>query len=426
MESHEPRPVTFLLGAGASAEAGLPVSRAITQKMIDKLSDQRRNDQASSAFNFVVSAIIADDGRSGRRPDELPDIERVASAIELLASRADLEISPFVSTWEPALTALESAPAREPAFLERDLVRALTGQRGGVYPRKGTAPAEPDGRRLVKLLRDLISSQVAGGPSPVFSRLLNMLVEYLVDILRIPDDSSFDYLTPLTCVSNPGSEVTTISTLNYDLGLELVASRNGVDLSTGIADWAQTGMLDFSSAPLRLLKLHGSLDWQRERNRSLLTPRSGLVSEDSMRTRPFIVFGQREKLRAEGPFLQLLEAFRSTLQAAATLVVLGYAFRDDHINECIARWLLGNEDRRLLIVDPFFPESPGWGRELDFQRDLLRWQHSAGHDQESVRVCIRRQKASEFLTDLEALGAAALLESAFAAPSQDGVGDDEP
>jgi len=270
---------------------------------------------------------------------------------------------------------------------------------------------------LVKLLKGLIASQLPGRPSHVFGRLLDMLVAHLADILSASDEGSFDYLSPMVATSCANDELLTIATLNYDLGVELVAERQGIECSTGVTHWAETGLLDFASAPLRLLKLHGSLDWRRHPYRSLLAQRLSLTSDDGTSGQPFLVFGQREKLRAEGPFLQLLEEFRTVLHATETLGVLGYAFRDGHINECIARWLTGDAGRRVLVVDPFFPDPVGWGNEDDFQRDLLRWGARTGSDgQEQVRLCIRREPASQFLADLHSLGSTALLKAAFAPP----------
>jgi hypothetical protein len=41
------------------------------------------------------------------------------------------------------------------------------------------------------------------------------------------------------------------------------------------------------------------------------------------------------------------------------LIVVGYSFRDDHINVVIKDWLQNLNGRRLTIVDPFFPDAPG-------------------------------------------------------------------
>jgi hypothetical protein len=72
---------------------------------------------------------------------------------------------------------------------------------------------------------------------------------------------------------------------------------------------------------------------------------------------PEVIFGQRNKLTAEGPFLDLLRLFRQELEAADRLTVVGYSFRDPHINEYVSQWLNQGQQRRLRIVDPGFGKS---------------------------------------------------------------------
>ena len=48
------------------------------------------------------------------------------------------------------------------------------------------------------------------------------------------------------------------------------------------------------------------------------------VAEESFR--PAVSFGQRNKLTAEGPFLDLLRAFQVELAKADRLTVIGYSF----------------------------------------------------------------------------------------------------
>ncbi len=70
--------------------------------------------------------------------------------------------------------------------------------------------------------------------------------------------------------------------------------------------------------------------------------------------RPAVVFGQRNKLTAEGPFLDLLRSFRDGLAGADRLTVVGYSFRDPHINEYLSQWLNEDEGRRIRVIDPGF------------------------------------------------------------------------
>lgn len=50
--------------------------------------------------------------------------------------------------------------------------------------------------------------------------------------------------------------------------------------------------------------------------------------------------------------MDLLAAFRRELASTDELVVVGYSFRDEHINEYVKNWLAGSTDRTIVIVDP--------------------------------------------------------------------------
>jgi hypothetical protein len=65
---------------------------------------------------------------------------------------------------------------------------------------------------------------------------------------------------------------------------------------------------------------------------------------------PGIIFGVGNKLRPFGPFLDLyLEAKRSIL-GASTLVVVGYSWRDEHVNELIKAFIQSRGPECLLRV----------------------------------------------------------------------------
>jgi hypothetical protein len=167
----------------------------------------------------------------------------------------------------------------------------------------------------------------------------------------------------------------TVATLNYDRTIELVGERYDVPVDTGIEAWSKTG--SFSAHQLesgiKLLKLHGSIDWilqpaQRSSKRPMPHTIVRLRTLADRPTRPAIVFGQRNKLRPDGPFLDLLREFREELKRSSHLVVIGYSFRDAHINQYIADWL--NDDTRNTInaIDPGFANS-----DQQFVRDLRRY-----------------------------------------------------
>ena len=70
-----------------------------------------------------------------------------------------------------------------------------------------------------------------------------------------------------------------------------------------------------------------------------------------------LVFGLRGKLRPDGPFLAMLVEFWNWLLAAERLVVVGYSFRDEHINKLIEDWIGVRKGCVVEIVDPCVPET---------------------------------------------------------------------
>jgi SIR2-like domain len=150
-----------------------------------------------------------------------------------------------------------------------------------------------------------------------------------------------------------------VATLNYDLTLETACRQLNVRCDTGIETWLKGGELTWSETGVRLLKLHGSIDWVLDDTPTeadqLPFQRIRKLDEEAtvgVDARPAVVFGEAGKIRSEGPYLELLLAFANELKTADALVVVGYSFRDQHVNEVVARWLSANSRRRIVVVEP--------------------------------------------------------------------------
>ena len=115
-----------------------------------------------------------------------------------------------------------------------------------------------------------------------------------------------------------------------------------------------------------------------------------------------MVFGQRGKLRAEGPILDLLAKFRDDLYDTDELVVVGYSFRDEHINEYIRRWINGDPLRRIVVVDPDFPQTSG-SFESSFRAEIANALIPASpHQKFAPRLGVLREAASSALPKVTA------------------------
>jgi NAD-dependent SIR2 family protein deacetylase len=339
----------FLLGAGASAEAGIPMSFEMTRQITEAIGVGRLHSREAAALNFVVAQLLAlDAAEIGASPYEGLDVERVFAAVQLLAQRQSLEVTPFVASWLLAVDAVEGSPMLAQQF-DSQFASTISSALGVGM-----------GESAHNLLTRLIDSRMGrGNNGAMYKRLADLMLDELRRLVATTR-REVHYLMPLVeLVHRQGG--LTIATLNYDLSIEFAATAAGIALTTGIREWIQTGGWEWPEDRIRLLKLHGSIDWawQTETRQGQL-PREfvSLVNDPTDLRPPAVIFGQGTKLRAEGPFLGLLAEFERLLARGRLLVVIGYSFRDDHVNEIIRRWTAEDEARTLLVVDPSWPDAP--------------------------------------------------------------------
>lgn len=289
-----------LLGAGASIKAGVPAAYDLTDAVV-----AARVPEFGDILAYIIGALQFQKGIEGNIPlgkGHRIDIESLANAIELLTARNTLEIAPFVASWHPRLFQVE-------------------GQAG--------------------------SHRQFGAFSSRFDALKKLLPRDVFELAEAPEVGAGDYLLPLLHFRQARSSRFTIATLNYDCILEKEAALHDIPIDIGLQTWIADGHLGPSGKGVFLLKLHGSVDWWYDIRGKVVRPRP--APEDSG---PALLFGGRNKLTAKGPFLDLLMAFRQELEQADRLTVVGYSFRDEHVNEYIGRWFDAASFRRLRVIDP--------------------------------------------------------------------------
>jgi hypothetical protein len=215
--------------------------------------------------------------------------------------------------------------------------------------------------------------QEISGQGQIFEKAKQFLYAELKNHVCVGTDRDLSYLDPLVAAAQ--REGITVATLNYDNCVELVAARLGVDLDTGLESWRDKGEIGFGrydAVPFR--KLHGSIIWARAMEKASERhplPRE-IINEATSRDlerpdyEPALIFGGRNKLTVEGPFLDLLRDFRNRLNFARELVVIGYSFADAHVNAILTQWFNKAEDAKITIINgPKFSEkATGFGRRL--------------------------------------------------------------
>ncbi|MCI0544616.1 MAG: SIR2 family protein [Actinobacteria bacterium] len=327
----------FLLGAGASKQAGIPTSIEMTSAVIGVVESQGdQSAEAAAALYYALGGLMFGRGQRGLRPEDV-DIEALMEALDLLSSREESELAPFVSAWnEPK--------ARRESFVGRALSLAA---RSAVLGSRNMSPTFFDEDQFFDEV-----VKAAGGPILHYDLARRKVLAVLRNIVWATDPDRFLYLGPLIRIA--AEQNAAIATLNYDNGIELAARAGGISVSDGFAIGTSAGLPDFSDGQLRLIKLHGSIDWTYSgvEQRTQFEEAEILKVENPMEHKsthwpyeyePALLLGGRNKLTARGPFLDLLSAFRSALEGSKRLTILGYSFRDEHVNHIIGS---GSTQRR--------------------------------------------------------------------------------
>ncbi|WP_213816127.1 SIR2 family protein [Glaciihabitans sp. dw_435] len=397
MNTATPVPRTsVLLGAGASVDAGLPLTQELAERLVEMANegDTRfvRNSWVRS-LNFVYGAMVGYQAEDGSNPLTAVNVERLISALRLLRNSRDHEVAPFVASWKPGALGVGQPN------LDSSMGRAVKGAIGTALG-GGHFVGEQE---LVNSIADIARAVSGGGNPRSFATAEEQILDGLSKILGELDN--VDYLQPIADLAKSQPGGLDVLTLNYDLTVETMARDVPVEVDRGIERWTPGVPLGFEHVDERinLVKLHGSLDWQYLRSRSVVAapkvrvmtsdPEVDDAYNDGQPRQPWIVVGDREKLGTDGPTLALMRAAEDALFATTHLVVVGYSFGDAHINTMIRDWLLGDDERTIAIVDT------RW-EDLDPFRDgLLREYGASSRLGRQSRIIPLRGTAAQMLAE---------------------------
>lgn len=410
--------MAVLLGAGASKDAGIPVTSEMTKKIYDLTSKgspiDREPSRLGRALGTVIGGLTYQKGIRGENPYWGLNVEEVFASVQMLANRSDMEAAPFIGSWHSVIDELEEEPATDYDFdqlygatrdgiaeelrkiasknssplkqIQKNYERQVKKKSpkfewgewigdalAGVFKElEGSRPPLRSKRNFRKRMGGIVRRDPNPTQGNVFERLSEHMILSLRDLVWLQEGHEVSYLKPLL---GSGSGRINIYSLNYDNAVERVCQQNGVPYTVGVT---AGGVVEFDpEARVHLVKLHGSIDWvEIESSEPLPLKGFRLAGAEEMDNRdqmlhPAIVFGQGNKLTAEGPYLELLRRFGTGLEEHDNLLVVGYSFRDAHVNQYIAQWFNNRPNRRIVILNgPSFSDE---ALEISFARDLLHY-----------------------------------------------------
>ena len=173
-----------------------------------------------------------------------------------------------------------------------------------------------------------------------------------------------DFLRKLTA-RKPSDPRVQLYTTNYDTLFEQAAMQAGLTVIDGFT-FSQPRLFsgvnfdydivyrersrikpDESFIPnvFQLFKIHGSVDWQKESNDRIV--------QKEIVDNPCIIYPASDKYESsyEQPYLELIAHFQQTLRKEGTLlIVIGFGFKDKHIQGIIKEAVTQNTHFHLLVV----------------------------------------------------------------------------
>ena len=143
-----------------------------------------------------------------------------------------------------------------------------------------------------------------------------------------------------------------IFTTNYDLLLEAAFERNNAPFFDGFVGakepFLDTASIEADDLPprwTRIIKLHGSSNWVVRSDGRVVRMTANAGEERRLIHPSHLKYTESRRM----PYLAMLDQLRDFIKLpSATLVTVGYSYRDDHINDLLGQGLRGNASAKIF------------------------------------------------------------------------------
>lgn len=347
---------TLLLGSGISRPSGYPLTKEITDKLI--LSNWTFDrDQARSSIS-LNSPLYGSDYALGT--------EASIGLIRILRNHVDQHF---------AMHGKGEVNYEDIYYLARQLLDGLRGE----YDNPGLLPLMLELRPKVSLMLENLNAVY--GRDGFFKEYQNMslamLLEKTIDFIEESvagqlaprgEAIGLNFLNQLLEL-DPQQPLHLVS-LNHDGLTETYLSAHRildgfVEFSPGVALFDPNIFDSDEAFRIRLLKLHGSIDWFRYKHP---TAKEDLVLRVRLKDRDHVKGPNGENLLppqnrlllagttnkelayGSGLFIELMFQFQKRLKETELLIVSGYGFADKGINNRLWAWLDSRPGNRMVVL----------------------------------------------------------------------------
>ena len=225
---------------------------------------------------------------------------------------------------------------------------------------------------LEDFLSDLLSFEkyVAEGDYPKYEVSKNKIFDLIISNTSYDYDESYlkhsAFINTVSHLVKTPSKLSIVTT-NYDTLIEDAADSIGFTVIDGFTfahrpqfdsdmfEWnlvkdienIKTRDLEYKKNIINLLKLHGSLTWERSDKHIFRKEKNNVK-------KPIMIFPSSNKYMQsyQEPYFELFIKFQELLKRPNTLLITtGFSFADNHISQMIIQAILHNKSLALLISD---------------------------------------------------------------------------
>jgi hypothetical protein len=290
--------IVFLLGAGASYEAQIPVSNDMVVDVEKFVTTKESWKPYNHLYYYLKSSILYSKGIFGEFNQPF-NIEDLLIVLEALVQRDKNIMYPYIGNWNMRLV-------------------------------------EFSGKNFenIESFKSLIKEQISEWVKPK----------------RGYDEAS--YYEGFCDLQNELGKTLKVFSLNYDLCFERVIEKKpDIVVELGFSDriWHYKNFDSIESRQIEthfaLYKLHGSINWEKNEDGNLLL-------KDDPTKNAELIFGLPYKLTSSDPYFFYATEFRKSLldDQSRIFVCIGYSFYDEYLNQFIAQAMKDDQDKVLLVV----------------------------------------------------------------------------
>ncbi len=332
--------IIMLLGAGASVEAGIPHSNKMIYELenLVKSEDVGWNTLHDLYFYIRGTFEYGNAIRKISNPHYLGmnyNIESLYVSLNELSKRDEHLLFPFIGAWNPKLSDVSGYKFENVISLKKKIFDKI---------RNWVGKTEEENVAYYENIFDFRKEYESS--LRIFSMNYDLCVE-----------KSWQ-----TWSNKNKNDVIELERGFYPISTEEAEKRR-------CWDWKRLdeALNQYENQPVFLYKLHGSIDWKKDGEKTKFTDPdswSNIDINDSV-----LIFGETNKLHYNDPFFYLFQEFRKWTLTSKLIISIGYSFGDEHINNVVRQSLIDLPTRKLLVISPFFDKDGNIKNEHSINQD---------------------------------------------------------